>query len=132
MAAGTVALQSEMAFEIHLPKLIGLDATEPLQRLALRAGQRVDTAMAMKNAPKGADRGQFLAPQIAQAAAQFTRSPCGLFSPQREHHCFHPRFRLITAARVRSGFPLERRLPIGRESCAPLVAGLPTDSKAAA
>src|SRR5262245_31480444 len=77
--------QSEVAFEIHLPQVIGMRVLESLIRLMLRRSFRRDQLMAMKNRRDGARARNLWLFERLQAGLQFSSAPGRMPFAQLHH-----------------------------------------------
>jgi len=130
--AAAAATQGHMAFEVHLPKLIGVRSLEALPGLMLLTGPRLDPAFPAQERANGAVRGQVADAQVLQPAAQLARTPRRVLGPQLQQALADLRRGLIRRAVRPTGTIAQRRLTPKSETLQPLVRTLATDAEATA
>lgn len=88
MAEGAVS-EGEVALEIHLPESVGgiFFKAKPGAMSAGSGG--IDASVAFENGGESAVRGELEVTEILEAAAEFARSPGGMFVAQSEDELFH-------------------------------------------
>ena len=77
-------LQSEMTFEIQLPKVVGRSVDEAFERPTLRAKGRVEQTVAAQDFRDGAGGRHARVAQVKQARANFKPAPGRMFAPHFE------------------------------------------------